>query len=181
MAKKGKGTAVVDDDVVDDLDLDDVQDDDEAESAPAKKGKAEKEETVFGVKDLAEYLSKKLKKTITPRDLRTQIRRMAREEKPRVQREIIAGNKARYAWPNGLEEPEVKRIIKAVAGGELEEAKKEALAKLKEQKAAKDAAAGKGAKAGKKGKKTKPAKEEADVEDLDLDDDDDSTTDDDDE
>jgi hypothetical protein len=96
-------------------------------------------EVTFGVRDLAEHLSKKLNKTIKPKDLRTLIRKMAREDKPRVEREVVAGNRSRYDWPDGLKDPEVKAIIKAVTDGELEAGKKEALDALKARKAEKKA------------------------------------------
>lgn len=171
MAKnKDKGdTAVVDEDV----ELEEL-DDDEVEETPTGKGKAA--EVTFGVADLAAYLAKKTGKNITAKSLRVLIRKMAREENARVKREVIPGNKSRYDWPEGLQNVEVKKIIKAVTAGELEQGQKEALAKLKEQKAAKQAAAEKGAKgSGKKGKKGKaPAPVEDEVEEIeDFDDDED--------
>lgn len=160
MAKK---TAVVEDD-------DELEElaEDEAEETPAKG--SSKQEVEFGVADLAKYLTKKGDKEIKPKDLRTLIRKMAREDKPRVSREVVPGNKSRYDWPGGLENPEVKKIIKAVLGGELEQGKREALAKLKEQKAAKAAAAGDGGgkKSKKSGKKSAPVAEpdDDDIEDF---------------
>lgn len=134
MAKKAATKA-------EEVELDDLDADVAEEEAPAKKGKTKADaEVTFGVRDLAEHLSKAMGKTITPKDLRTQIRRMAREDKPRVDREVIAGNRSRYDWPDGLKDPEVKAIIAAVTGGELEEGKKAALQKLKDDKAAKKAA-----------------------------------------
>jgi hypothetical protein len=173
MAAKTKKAPVVEE-VEDDMELvdDDAEvEDDESEAAPAK---SKVQEVTFGVSDLAKHLSGVTGKTITPRELRTQIRRMAREDSPRVSREITAGNRTRYDWPDGLKDPEVKRIIKAVTGGELEEGKKAALQALKDKKAAQ------GPKTGKKGKKTKPAKvteveddiEEIDEDDLEVDEDD---------
>ncbi len=159
--------------VEEDVELEDLSDDEVEDEPTSKKGSAQ--EVTFGVAQLCEYLTKKTGKAIKPKELRTLIRKMAREENARVNREIVAGNKSRYDWPDGLNDPEVKRIIKAVTGGELEEGKKEALAKLKEQKAAKDAAKKKDAdKAGKKGKgKGKPAAADTsdDDDELDLDDD----------
>lgn len=147
--------------------------DEETEEKPTKSAK---QEVTFGVKDLADYLSEKTGKTITTRELRTQIRRMAREENPRVKREVVPGNRTRYDWPKGLKDPEVKAIIKAVLAGELEAGKKEALEKLKEQKAAKKAK-GEGGKAkGKKGKGKKatppPEEDDDEIEEIDLDDED---------
>lgn len=188
MAKtKSKAAAPVEDDAVDvddtdedvELELDDTDADTdgdvEEDVKPAKgKGKAKsngQEEVEFGASDLAKYLSERLGKTITPRDLRTQIRRMARETErkggPRVEREITAGNRTRYNWPGGLKNAEVKAIIAAVEGGELDAGKKAALDALKEKKAAQKAA-GEGGKKGKAGKKGKKAK----VEEIEVDDDD---------
>jgi hypothetical protein len=124
-----------------DVELDDLDTDVEEEAAPAKgKSKKSEPEVTFGARDLAEHLSKVMGKEITAKDLRTQIRRMAREDNPRVAREVIPGNRSRYDWPDGLKDPEVKAIIAAVTGGELEEGKKAALQKLKDDKAAKKAA-----------------------------------------
>jgi hypothetical protein len=117
--------------VDEDIELDELDDDVAEEETASSNG-----EVTFGVRDLSEYLSKKTGKTIKPKDLRTLIRKMAREDKPRVNREVIPGNRSRYDWPDGLKDPEVQRIVKAVVGGELEAGKKEALAQLKERKAA---------------------------------------------
>lgn len=166
MAKK---SAVVEDDEIEDIE--ELDDDEELDAAPAKSnGKKVADDVVFGASDLAALLTKKTGKEIKTKDLRTLLRKMAREENPRIAREVIPGNKSRYSW-SGPDDPEVKKIIKAVTGGELEQGKKEALAKLKEQKAAKQAAAEAEAKGSKKGKKGKAAPvEESDDEDFDLDD-----------
>jgi len=143
----------VKEEVDEEVELDELDADVETEEAPTKgksKSKSKEPEVTFGVRDLAEHLSKAMGKQITPKDLRTQIRRMAREDTPRVQREVVAGNRSRYDWPDGLKDPEVKAIIAAVTGGELEEGKKAALEKLKADKAAK-----KEAKAKTEGKKSK--------------------------
>jgi hypothetical protein len=152
MAKK---TAVVEEDV----ELDELDDDVDADEAPKAN------EVTFGVGDICNYLNEKHGTKLKPRDLRTQIRRMAREKNPRVNREITAGNRTRYDWPDGLKDPEVKAIIKAVEAGELEAGKKEALQALKDRKNAQKAA-GNGKK---KGKKTKAVVVEDD-DDLDEDD-----------
>jgi hypothetical protein len=151
------------------VELDELDEDVEEEEAPTRsKSKAAKEpEITFGVRDLCEHLSKVMGKVITPKDLRTQIRRMAREDNPRIDREVVAGNRSRYDWPNGLKDPEVKAIIAAVTGGELEEGKKAALAKLKEDKAAKKAAKGDGKGKGKKSKKAVVVEDDDDEEDED--------------
>lgn len=151
--------------VEEDLELDELDEDIAEEEVPAKNGKAP--EVTFGVRDLAEYLTKKLGKEIKPKDLRTQIRKMAREEKPRVEREVVAGNRSRYDWPDGLKDPEVQAIIAAVTAGELEEGKKAALDALKARKAEQKAA---GEAPKKKTRATKaPVEEVEDEEEFDED------------
>lgn len=155
--------------VEEEIELEELEETTEGE----KETKSAKSEVTFGVADLAKHLTELTGKTITPRDLRTQIRRMAREEQARVDREIVAGNRSRYDWPKGLKDPEVKAIIAAVTGGELEEGKKAALEKLKADKAAKKAA--KDAEGGSKGKGKKGKGKAAPVEDdevIELDDED---------
>ena len=147
-----------------DLELEEL--DDEATEAPAKGKKAE--DTVWGVRDLIALIKEKLDKDYTPREVRTLLRKMARDG-GRIDREIIPGNKARYAW-EGPNDPEVKAILKAVKGGEIEEGKKAALDKLKADKAAKQAAKGDTPKATKKA--AKPPVDEDELEELDDEDDD---------
>lgn len=165
MAKTAKKPPVEEDE---DLELEledgDVEEDDEEDEAPKTKKAAD--EVAFGASDLAALLSKKLGKEIKTKDLRTLLRKMAREENPRISREVIPGNKSRYSW-SGPDDPEVKRIVKAVTGGELEAGKREALEKLKEKKAAQKTAETKATKS----KKPKPAPVvEDDDEDFELDD-----------
>lgn len=145
-------------------------DEEEAESAPKKKGG--QEEVTFGASDLARHLSEKSGKTVSARELRTLIRKMARDGSKRVNREITPGNRTRYNW-SGLDDPEVQAIIAAFEGGELEADKQAKLAELKERKAAKKAAGESTGKKSKKGKKAKAAPVEVDDEDeeLELDDD----------
>lgn len=145
-------------------------DEEEAESAPKKKGG--QEEVTFGASDLARHLSEKSGKTVSARELRTLIRKMARDGSKRVNREITPGNRTRYNW-SGIDDPEVQAIIAAFEGGELEADKQAKLAELKERKAAKKAAGESTGKKGKKGKKAKAAPVEVDDEDeeLELDDD----------
>jgi hypothetical protein len=106
-------------------------------AAPAPAAEAATDEVVFGVSDIAAHLTKKhkLEKPVTTRELRTLIRKMAREDNARVTREIIPGNRTRYSW-SGLNDPEVKAIIAAYDSGELEADKKEKLQALKDRKAA---------------------------------------------
>jgi hypothetical protein len=151
-----------------------------AQAAPAgRKTRSAGADITFGVAHLAEYLTNKLKKPVSTRELRTLIRRMARETEraggPRVNREIVAGNRTRYDWPNGLKDQEVKNIIAAYEGGESEAAKKEALEKLKSDSAAKRAAKAPTTPAkatAKKAAKPKPVAEDDEDEELDFDDED---------
>lgn len=153
------------------LELEEVEGD-EAEASTTKGGQ---EEVTFGASDLARYLAEKTGKKVTPRELRTLIRKMARDGSKRVNREITPGNRTRYNW-SGPEDPEVQAIIAAFEGGELEADKQAKLAELKENKAKKQAAKkaekekAEGKK-GKKGKKSEPAAEADDSDDLELDDD----------
>lgn len=155
----------------DDLELDD--DDEEVEEAPAKSKKAKaapKEDEVWGVRNLIDLIKAKTGKEYKPREVRTLLRKLAREGGG-VNREIIAGNKSRYAW-SGPDDPEVKAVLKAVKGGAIEQAKTDALAKLKADKAKKQAA--KEPAPAKKGKKApKPPVDEDDDDDLEEMDDDD--------
>jgi hypothetical protein len=169
-ASKAKAKAPEPEVVDEELELDEV-DGDEVEETGSKK--SAQQEVTFGASDLARHLTEKSGKTVSPRELRTLIRKMARDGKGRVQREITAGNRTRYNW-SGLDDPEVQAIIAAFEGGELEADKQAKLAELKERKAAKKAAGEKTGKKGKKGKSSKKAEPVAEVEeddeDLDLDD-----------
>lgn len=171
MAKSTKTKAPKAAPPVEDEELEELAED-EAPAAKAKKGSDEVE---FGVADLCKLAKEKLDKDYSTRDMRTLLRKMAREDTARVNREVIPGNRARYNWPGGPKNPEVKAILKAIAGGEIEEGRKAALAKLKADKAAKDAAEGgkakgKGKKGGKKGKSAPAETEE--VEEVDFEDED---------
>jgi predicted RNA-binding protein YlqC (UPF0109 family) len=143
---------------------------DEVEETTTKKGG--QEEVTFGASDLARHLSEKSGKTVSARELRTLIRKMARDGSKRVNREITAGNRTRYNW-SGPEDPEVQAIIAAFEGGELEADKQAKLQELKDRKAAKKAAGEPTGKKGKKGKgkKAAPVEEPADDDELELDDD----------
>lgn len=143
---------------------------DEVEATPSKKSSAQ--EVTFGASDLARHLSEGRDKPVTAREIRTLIRKMARDGSGRVQREIVPGNRTRYNW-SGPNDPEVKAIIKAFNDGELEADKQEKLAALKERKAQKDAQKkATGEKTSKKSKKAAaaPVVEEDDDEELELDD-----------
>ncbi len=163
---------------VEDEELEELEED-EATEAPAK---AAAQAVTFGVADLCKLINKKRasmenppgKNDVTPRELRTLIRKMARDNSGRVDREIVAGNRSRYDW-SGPKDPEVLAIVKAYFGGELEADKAAKLQALKEQKAAKVAAA-----PAKPAAKKAPAKkaaapvveEDEDDEELELEDED---------
>lgn len=119
-----------------DEDIDELEEleDDSVEEKPAKKGAAQA--VTFGVADLAKHLEAETGKKVTTRELRMLIRKMARDG--RVDREIIPGNRSRYDW-SGVNDPEVKRIIKAYKAGELDEDKKAKLDELKKRGEAKRA------------------------------------------
>lgn len=114
-------------------------------------------EVTFGVKDLADLILEETGKTVTTRELRTLLRKMARDG--RIDRKIIPGNRTRYDWA-GPEDPEVQAALEAYKSGELEADKKEKLAALKERKDAERAA------------KKAAAAEAEDDEDEELDEDD---------
>jgi hypothetical protein len=142
----------------------------EVEETGKKKGG--QDEVTFGASDLARHLSESSGKTVSARELRTLIRKMARDGSKRVNREITAGNRTRYNW-SGIDDPEVQAIIAAFNSGELEADKQAKLQQLKENKAAKKAAGEPTGKKGKKGKgkKAEPVEETEDGdEDLELDD-----------
>jgi hypothetical protein len=145
-----------------DDELEELDEDEATEAAPKKKKSkaSDDDEVVFGASDLAKLASKGREKPITPRDLRTLLRKMARDG--RLNREITAGNRTRYSW-SGPDDPEVKKILKALSAGELEQGKQEALAKLKEQKAAKQAEKAKAE--AKTKKKAKPVVEDDEDDD----------------
>jgi hypothetical protein len=105
-----------------------------AKPAPA----AAAAETAFGVGDVAELIQVKTGKVVKNRDLRTLLRKMARDG--RLDREIVAGNRARWEF-DGPDDERVEKIIEAYEAGELDADKAEKLAALKERKAAQRAAA----------------------------------------
>ena len=174
-------------DEVEDEDTEDELDELEEDEVEDKPAKAAAQEVTFGVSDLAKLITEKYApegKKVTPRELRTLIRKMARDGKGRVVREITPGNRTRYDWPEGTKDPEVRAIIKAYRAGELEADKKEKLDALKARKTKEreDAAKADGStkKTGKKAASKKSGKpkpppveaEDEDDDDLDLDDED---------
>lgn len=94
-------------------------------------------ETAFGVSDVAEIIKAETGKEVKTRDLRTLLRKMARDG--RLDREIVAGNRARWEF-EGPQDPRVEAILEAYRNGELEADKQEKLNALKERKAAQRAA-----------------------------------------
>lgn len=109
-------------------------------TAPAKAAPAEAptEETIFGVSDVADLIKERTGQTVKTRDLRILLRKLARDG--RLQREIVAGNRARWEFA-GADDPSVATIIEAFENGELDADKKEKLDALKARKAEQKAAA----------------------------------------
>jgi len=128
-----------------------------AAAKPAPKAEASAADEIFGVADVAELIKIRTGKVVKTRDLRTLLRKMARDG--RLDREIIAGNRARWEF-DGEDDPRVERILEAFEAGELEADKQEKLQALKERKAAQRKA------------KQEAEAEEADDEDEELEDDD---------
>lgn len=163
-----------------DEELTELDEDEESETPTRSKGKkagsSRDDEVTFGAKHLSAHLSKVMGKEITPRDLRVLLRKMARSGQ--LNREITQGTRARYDWPKGLEDPEVKRIVKAVKTGAIEQGKKEALDSLKARKAAgeigksKGGASAKTSKTKTKGKAPKPPVDEEEDFEEDFEDED---------
>lgn len=122
----------------DDDDLEEMEEDEVTEKPATKKSSAAAEVT-FGIRDLVDHIEAETGQKTDPRGLRTLIRKMARDNSGRVQREITPGNRTRYDW-SGPNDPEVVAIVKAFKAGELEQEKQAKLAALKEQKAKKTAA-----------------------------------------
>ncbi len=109
-----------------------------AKPAPAKTEAPAEDLAIFGVSDVADLIQVRTGKAVKTRDLRTLLRKMARDG--RLDREIVAGNRARWEF-DGPSDPRVEAILEAYENGELEADKQEKLAALKERKAAQRAAA----------------------------------------
>ena len=145
MATKAKAKAAEVEVEEDDIELEELDAEVEEEAPKAsKKAKAAKkagraDDPEFGIRQLCELLEERTGKAYQPREVRTLLRKMARDGSGRLNREVSADNRNRYSW-TGADDPEVKAVLKAVKGGEIEAGKKEALDKLKQQKAAKAAA-----------------------------------------
>jgi hypothetical protein len=162
-----KPAAVVEETEDDEVELEEL--DAEVEDETPKKGK-KVEDDVWGVRQLIALLKEKTDKEYSPREVRTLLRKMAREDNARINREIVAGNKSRYSW-SGPNDPEVKAVLKAVGAGEIEAGKKAALDKLKADKAAKAAAKTPAPTKGTKAAKTAPPADDDDEEFEEVDDD----------
>jgi hypothetical protein len=159
---------------VEDVEEEELEELEEAEEteAPKKRGGAAQEVT-FGVADVCLLIKKKTGETVTTRALRTLIRKMARDDTGRIDREIVAGNRSRYDW-SGPNDPEVKAIVKAYTDGELEADKQEKLAALKERKATKPAKKSAAKKTSTKRRAPEPVEElEDEDEELELEEDED--------
>lgn len=151
-----------------DLELEELEED-VVEEAPVKKKGAAAQEVKFGASDLAKLASDQSEdKTYDAKTIRTLLRAMARDG--RLDREISPQNRTRYSW-EGPDDPEVKVILKAIAAGEIEASRKEALDKLRENKAKKAAEGGEAPKKKKTKKAPPPVDEDDEVEELDEDDD----------
>lgn len=108
-----------------------------AKAAPAE---APTEETTFGVADVATLIKERTGKEVKTRDLRILLRKMAKDG--RLNREIVAGNRARWEF-EGADDPAVAAIVEAFENGELDDDKKAKLDALKARKAEQKAAAAK--------------------------------------
>lgn len=108
-----------------------------AKPAPAPEVEST-DEVIFGVSDVADLIQVRTGKVVKTRDLRTLLRKMARDG--RLDREIVAGNRARWEF-EGPTDARVEAIIEAYEAGELDADKAEKLAALKERKAEQRAAA----------------------------------------
>jgi hypothetical protein len=120
-----------------DDELEELEEDEVEETKPTTKKAASAPS--FGIRELVALIKAETGDDTTPRAVRILIRKLARDESGRVNREIKAGNKERYSW-TGPNDAEVRAIVAAYKGGELEEEKKAKLEALKKQKAAKLAA-----------------------------------------
>lgn len=124
-----------------DDELEELEEDEVEETKPTTKKSAGRDAGItFGIQQLVALIKTETGDDTNPRAVRTLIRKMARDESGRVDREIKAGNRERYNW-TGPNDAEVVAIVAAYKGGELEEEKKAKLDALKQSKAAKAAAA----------------------------------------
>jgi hypothetical protein len=154
---------------LDEEELEEVEETVESET-PAKTSKG-RPQVEFGIRQVCDLILQKHGKEVTPRELRVLARKLARDDSGRIDREIVAGNRAQYSW-SGPKDPEVVALVEAYAAGEGEEEKRAKLAALKEKAAEKRAAQPKKTTTKKAAKKADPVEELDDEDDeLDLDDD----------
>jgi hypothetical protein len=147
------------DELDDEVELEELSED--LDDTPKKKAKRA-DAPEFGIQELCAFLERQTGKAYKPREVRTLIRKMARDGSGRVEREIVPGNRARYSW-TGTKDPQVQAILSAVKEGEIESSRKEALDKLKTNNLAKREA--------KKAATEVKAKKKVKVPELDEDDD----------
>lgn len=140
-AKSAPEPEVEDEDEIEELELEELDEDEDEEEAPkAKKAPAKKKATkkaqkeTWGTRELAEYIAEEIGNEYSTKELRVLLRKMAKDGE--LEWEVSQGSGSRYEW-SGPADKEVKRILKRVKSGEIEEARKEALDKLKEQQAEK--------------------------------------------
>jgi hypothetical protein len=155
------------DELDDDVELEELSED--LDDTPKKKAKRA-DAPEFGIQELCAFLERQTGKAYKPREVRTLIRKMARDGSGRVERDIVPGNRARYSW-TGTKDPQVQAILSAVKEGEIESSRKEALDKLKVQNQAKrdQKKAAAEAKPKKKVKVPDPDEDEDELEELDDD------------
>lgn len=166
--KKTKEVVEEVEDLDEDLELEELEEAVEEETKPKKARAKRADAPAFGIQELCALIEQETGKAHSPREVRTLLRKMARDNSGRINREITPDNRSRYSW-SGEDDPEVQAVIAAITGGELEAEKKAALDALKNRKAA----GGKKAPAKKKAaaKKTPPpADEEEEDDDLEEDD-----------
>lgn len=120
--------AIVDEelDELEEIELDDL-DEEEAEETEVK---TDARAVKFGTRELANYIEEEIGREYQPKELRVLLRKMARAGE--LDHEVKQGGGKRYSW-DGPDDPEVQAILARVQGGEIEDARQEALDKLKER------------------------------------------------
>lgn len=109
--------------------LEDLEESEEAEEGP--KVAANQPDPEFGTKQLIALIKEQTGREYSGRDLRNLIRRLYRNG-TLSGREISRENPQRYSW-SGPDDPQVKKIVKAVKSGAIESARTEALDELKKR------------------------------------------------
>jgi len=121
--------------------------------------KAPRETIEYGSAWLVEHVNEQAGTNYTATALRILLRKLTKDGV--LERE--ADGRARYNFPKGEKDPQVKAIVKAVKEGGADKARQERLDDLKAQKKSKKAAPAK------KSRKAKVEVEEEDDDDLDVD------------